>query len=188
MTRTSRSITVAIAVVVIAIGARANALSAAAAPNIGVAPNLAYEPFCSPVGAPPTTTPPDYGWAAGSWGGGNVLAPGLTWTGLLKPVPSCNAWGPSFSGTHSLATPVMPVPGSTLVLRALVRSDRDGTPASQATLFSNSAVTGGALVVGDLPQNDPQAGNWGIQTDFREPLLLDRPGPGESDRSAGGTG
>jgi len=121
----------------------------------------AYEPFSYPANSTIVGKSGGTGWA-GPWTGAtdNVSTIGLTYTGLattgkgLGPTPG-NA---SF---RSLAAPIVGNAGTSMVLSALIRSDVNGTPVTQATL-GNSA--GGTFVIGDLPQSDPKAGNWGYQT------------------------
>jgi hypothetical protein len=121
----------------------------------------AYEPFSYPANSTIVGKNGGTGWA-GPWTGAtdNVSTVGLTYTGLtttgkgLGPTPGSASF-------RALATPIVGSAGTSMVLSALIKSDVAGTPATQATL-GNSA--GGTFIIGDLPQSDPKAGNWGYQT------------------------
>lgn len=133
----------------------------------GEAGPLADEPFDYPTGLLINGQNGGTGWS-GAWADGgitSVVSPGLTYTGLM-PLPVGNALGQTTNGsvsTRPLATPVIGTPGTSMVLRALIKSDVNGTPATQATLGNSS---GGTLIIGDLPQlSDVKAGNWGMQID-----------------------
>jgi alpha-tubulin suppressor-like RCC1 family protein len=153
---------IVIAAALLAIGAAPNA-GAAAVPNISVPPNWAYEPFCSAVGSPPTTTAPDYGWVAGvagNWGYGNVVLPTLAYGSGLLPAPQCGGWarGPSGYGKQSLSPGVTLAPQSSLVLRALFRVQDLG------------AFPGYAILGNLTPPNQFDMGHlgssqlWGLRT------------------------
>jgi hypothetical protein len=51
------------------------------------------------------------------------------------------------------------------VLQALIRSDVNGTPATQATLGNSPGGPGRNLIIGDLSQQDANANKWGLQND-----------------------
>lgn len=121
----------------------------------------ASESFVYPAGSQIAGQNGGTGWG-GPWTGGAstlVVSPGLTYPGM----PSLgNALGrtPGGAAFRQLAAPVVGSSGTSLVIQALIRSDAAGTLASQATLGNSS---GGTFILGDLPQSDPQAANWGIQ-------------------------
>lgn len=120
-----------------------------------------YEPFNYPAGSPPPPLNGGTGWA-GPWspGSGHVTAAGLTYPGL---VTAGRAFGPSGAfASRLLASPIAGSTGRSLVLSALIRSNVNGTPATQATLGNHPG--GNTFIIGDLPQADPAAGNWGVQT------------------------
>ncbi len=102
------------------------------------------------------------GWA-GPWAGAgnNVVGPGLT-VACGGQQPSGNALGPTSgpASTRSLATPILGVPGTTMLLSAVINSDVNGSTATQATLGNSS---GGTFIIGELPQLDPNAAHWGLQ-------------------------
>ncbi len=129
---------------------------------IGEAASPAYEPFNYAPNIPISGLNGGAGWG-GPWTGvGNlIVGPGLTYVGLA-PIPAGNAlgWTPGAASRRPLAAPVVGAPGITLVLRALIRSNVNGTPATQATLGNSS---GGTFIIGDLPQPNPNAGKWGMQ-------------------------
>jgi hypothetical protein len=122
------------------------------------------EPFNYTVGSAPGTG--GTGWATGPWtaNGTVVVAPGLTFTGLPT---SGNALGgtPGSAATRLLATPVVGAAGTSVVLRALIKSPVNGTPASQATLGNSPGGMGKTFIIGDLPQPSPNANKWGLQND-----------------------
>ncbi|MFY9824315.1 MAG: LamG domain-containing protein [Thermoanaerobaculia bacterium] len=123
----------------------------------------ASEPFNYPANSPIAGKNLGTGWAGPWTGSSNVATTGLTYSGLV-PAPSGKALGPTTLGPadfRSLATPIVGTAGTSMVLSALIRSDVNGTPATQATLGNS---TGGTFIIGDLPQPDPKAGNWGYQT------------------------
>ena len=132
--------------------------------TVGVAPaHAAYEPFDYPANAAINNQAGGKGWGGPWLGCGSVVvAPGLTYPGLV-PIPTGNSLGPTPGNacTRTLPTPVLGAQGTSVVLRALVRSDVNGTPASQATLGN---LSGGTFIIGDLPQQDADAGEWGLQT------------------------
>ncbi|HVF61092.1 MAG TPA: LamG domain-containing protein [Thermoanaerobaculia bacterium] len=126
------------------------------------AAHAAHEPFNYPVGAAINNLNGGTGWS-GPWQGCGslVVAPGLTYAGLV-PVPIGNTLGgtPGNACTRTVA-PIVGAQGTSVVLRALIRpAGLNGTPASQATLGNSS---GGTFIIGDLPQSDAAAGNWGLQ-------------------------
>jgi concanavalin A-like lectin/glucanase superfamily protein len=126
-----------------------------------VAAHAAHEPFNYAANSAINGKNGGTGWS-GPWQGfGNlVVAPGLTYPGLV-PAPSGNALGrtPGSASTRTVA-PIVGAQGLSVVLRALIRSDVNGTPATHATLGNSS---GGTFIIGDLPQPDAAAGNWGLQ-------------------------
>lgn len=132
---------------------------------VGEAVQTAYEPFNYAAGIAINGLNGGAGWG-GPWTGvGNLtVGPGLTYAGLM-PIPAGNAlgWTPGAASRRTLAAPVVGAPGITLVMRALIRSNVNGTPATQATLGNSS---GGTFIIGDLPQPNPSAGNWGMQNAF----------------------
>lgn len=123
----------------------------------------ASEPFSYPAGALPGNA--GAGWA-GPWTPNNtkVVGPGLTFPGLPT---SGNALGktPGSAATRLLQTPVVGAAGRSVVLQALIRSDINGTPATQATLGNSPGGPGKNLIIGDLPQPDANANKWGLQND-----------------------
>ncbi|HXI23341.1 MAG TPA: hypothetical protein VNG71_05655 [Pyrinomonadaceae bacterium] len=121
----------------------------------------AYEPFNYPVGT--GTLNGGTGWA-GPWSGGNIVAPGLAYPGLTT---SGNAMGgtPGSANTRLLQTPVAGAAGTSVVLRALIKSPVNGTPATQATLGNSPGGMGNNFIIGDLPQSSPNANKWGLQND-----------------------
>ncbi len=125
---------------------------------------LAHEPFNYPAGGAPGNG--GTGWAA-AWspGSSQVISPGLTFAGVT-PAPTANALGPSGAfASRALQTPVAGAAGTSLILRALMRSDVNGTPATQATLGNSPGGPGKNFIIGDLPMPDANAGNWGLQND-----------------------
>jgi hypothetical protein len=126
-----------------------------------VAAQPASESFAYPAGSQIAGQAGGTGWG-GPWTGGAstlVVSPGLTYSGL----PGLgNALGrtPGGAAFRQLAAPVIGSAGTSLVIQALIRSNVAGTLASQATLGNSG---GGTFILGDLPQPDPQAANWGIQ-------------------------
>jgi hypothetical protein len=68
-----------------------------------------------------------------------------------------------------LSTPIIATEGTSLVLEALFRSDVEGTPPTQATLGNTNGAVDGHFIIGDLPQQDMQASNWGVQTSSGTP-------------------
>jgi hypothetical protein len=102
------------------------------------------------------------GWAGPWTADDSVVSPGATiaCNGLQ---PSGNALGPTVgnASVRMLATPIVGAPGTSMNLSAVITSNVDGTAGTQATL-GNSA--GGTFIIGDLPESDPQAANWGLQT------------------------
>lgn len=130
----------------------------------GAVAQLAHEPFNYAAGGAPGNG--GTGWAA-AWspGSSQVIAPGLTYAGVA-PAPSANALGPSGTfASRQLQTPVTGAAGTSLILRALMRSDGNGTPATQATLGNFPGGSGKTFIIGDLPMMDANAGNWGLQND-----------------------
>jgi hypothetical protein len=122
-----------------------------------------YEPFNYPANAAPGNG--SSGWA-GPWtaNGSNVVAPGLNFPGLTT---SGNALGgtPGSAATRLLQTPIAGAAGTSVVLQALIRSAVPGTPATQATLGNSPGGPGKNFIIGDLPQQDPNANKWGMQND-----------------------
>ena len=121
----------------------------------------AYEPFNYSAGAAPGNG--GTGWSGGwSPGSSQVVTPGLTFTGLTT---SGNALGPSGAfASRQLQTPVVGVAGTSVILRALIKSNINGTPASHATIGNYPGGGSNVFSMGDLPMADADAGNWGIQT------------------------
>ena len=120
----------------------------------------AYEPFNYPAGAAPGNG--GTGWS-GAWspGSSQVVTPGLTFTGLTT---AGNALGPSGAfASRQLQTPVVGVAGTSVILRALIKSNINGTPASHATIGNYPGGGSNVFSMGDLPMADANAGNWGIQ-------------------------
>lgn len=122
----------------------------------------ASESFDYPAGSLPGNG--GSGWA-GPWAAAQtfVVSPGLTYPGLLV---SGNALGrtPGPAATRLLAAPIVGAAGTSVVLQALFRSDVPGTLGTQATLGNTNGATDGHFTIGDLSQQDPGAGNWGLQT------------------------
>jgi Concanavalin A-like lectin/glucanases superfamily len=125
----------------------------------------AYEHFDYPAASP----------INGANGGGGNPGWGARWTGfgdlVVSPgvsvhcnglAPVGNALGPTPGNASSrpLAQPIMGAAGTSMLLSAVIRSDVNGTGPTQATLGNSS---GGTFIMGDLPENDPQASNWAIQ-------------------------
>ncbi len=123
----------------------------------------AYEPFNYPVGSGPGNG--GTGWL-GPWtpSGAVVVAPGLSFTGLAT---SGNALGgtPGSAATRLLATPLVGTAGTSVILRALIKSPVNGTPATQATVGNSPGGMGNNFIIGDLPQSSPNANKWGLQND-----------------------
>lgn len=123
----------------------------------------AYEPFNYPTGTAPGGG--SSGWSA-PWiaNGSLVVAPGLTYSGLTT---SGNALGrtPGSAATRLLQTPVVGAAGTSVILQALIKSDVNGTPATQATLGNSPGGPGKNFIIGDLPMQDANADKWGLQND-----------------------
>lgn len=121
----------------------------------------AYEPFNYPAGAGINGQNGGLGWG-GPWSAAatNVTAAGLTYPNLTV-LGRALGRTPGNASFRSLPAPIVGTAGTSLILSALIKSNVNGTPASQATL-GNSA--GGTFIIGDLPQPDAAAGNWGFQT------------------------
>jgi hypothetical protein len=122
----------------------------------------AYEHFAYTVGSPINSQNGGAGWGAPWTGFGDlVVSPGVSVTcnGLA---PLGNALGPTPGNASSrpLGVPITGAAGTSMLLSAVIRSNVNGTGPTQATL-GNSA--GGTFIIGDLPENDPQASNWGMQ-------------------------
>ena len=127
----------------------------------------AKEPFAYPPG-PINGMGGGVNWSAPWVGNGaSVVAPGLTCPGLV-PLPTGNALGttPGSASTRTLTQPAGGTPGTFMVLRALIQSNINGTLVSQATLGNINGAIDGHFIIGDLPQSDPDAGNWGMQNSF----------------------
>ena len=122
----------------------------------------ASEHFDYPAGSPINGANGGAGWG-GPWTGfgDNVVSPGVSvhCNGL---VPVGNALGhtPGNASSRTLGVPITGASGTSMLLSAVIRSDVNGTPGTQATL-GNSA--GGTFIIGDLPESDPQASNWALQ-------------------------
>ena len=122
----------------------------------------AYEHFAYTVGSPINGQNGGAGWGAPWTGFGDlVVSPGVSVTcnGLA---PLGNALGPTPGNASSrpLGVPITGAAGTSMLLSAVIRSNVNGTGPTQATL-GNSA--GGTFIIGDLPESDPQASNWGMQ-------------------------
>jgi hypothetical protein len=141
----------------------ASLASGASRRSATVAP-VANESFCYAANSSPGKG--GAGWNGG-WAGIDALvnSTGLSFSGFPKPGGSCspdNSLGPAgAASSRALSAPVSAATGTSVILRALIRSNDDGTPTSQATLGNDKG--GGTLVIGDQAQSDANAGNWGIQ-------------------------
>jgi hypothetical protein len=122
---------------------------------------VAIEGFNYTVGGAPGST--GFGWATGAWtaNGAVVTSPGLTYPGLGF---SGNALGgtPGSAATRQLNTPILGTSGF-ILMRILIDMNSPGTQVSQATFGNNNGFTDGHFIIGDLPQLDAEAANWGIQ-------------------------
>jgi hypothetical protein len=122
-----------------------------------------YEQFVCAPNAPISSCGSGPGWATPVWNGGSgvITNTGLTYSTLAV---AGRALGPCGNFTQrALLNPIVGTPGACVLLRALMRSDVAGTPGTQATLGNSS---GGTFIIGDLPQPDAAAGNWGFQNSF----------------------
>jgi hypothetical protein len=134
---------------------------------------VALEQFVYPVGnriaGEAGAAPNAYGWA-GPWTDGTgpdafVVRPGLTYTDAngVSLATAGNALGPTtMSGIarRLLHTPIAGTAGTTLIVSAIVESNVNGATFTQATLGNSS---GGTFIIGELPETDPRAANWGLQ-------------------------
>jgi hypothetical protein len=161
----------------------------------------AYEHFDYPVGAIGGQNG-GAGWAGPWTGSGNnvVLQPtGESTVVCNGQQAQGNALGPTSgpASTRTLATPVTGAHGTSMILSAVINSNVNGGTATQATLGNSS---GGTFIIGELPETDPNAANWGLQNSagvyysVNKPVLANAPtclvaqidfsvgGPGTNDR------
>jgi len=109
-----------------------------------------------------------------------VVHPGLTFTDA-NGVPLAtfgNALGPTRSSgvaQRLLTTPIVGTPGTSLILSAIIQSNVPGATFTQATLGNSSGVSGSTFTIGELPETDPRAANWGLQDPNGTALFSSKP-------------
>ena len=123
---------------------------------------LAYEPFNYPVNTAINGQNGGTGWAGPWLGTGDYVVNGGAATACFGVTPSGNALGPTSgpASFRSLASPVRGAAGTSLLLRAVIRSNVKGSSFTQATLGNSS---GGTFIIGELSETDPRAANWALQ-------------------------
>lgn len=90
-----------------------------------------------------------------------VVSPSLSYPGVPD---SGNAMGHTGNGSHvrrAFASPITDVGTASVIFSVLIRPNADGTPLTGSVFFVDSEPN--SLAMGDLPELDSMAGNWGLQ-------------------------